>query len=99
MPLLYSVTTPAGVIFPILLPRSSVNQRLPSGPATMRASQLSALMPPLYSLIVEDPAPEVAASSNTPSEAATNQRTPELTSLPHSYRTKTVATRVSADGV
>src|SRR5438094_10345750 len=30
-----SVITPAGVIRPILLPLSSVNQRLPSGPAVM----------------------------------------------------------------
>src|SRR6202521_1994083 len=40
MPLLYSVTTPAVVIFPIRLPNSSVNHRLPSGPAVMPSVML-----------------------------------------------------------
>jgi len=31
-----SVTVPAGVIWPILLPRNSVNQRLPSGPGVIQ---------------------------------------------------------------
>ena len=39
-----SVTTPAVVIRPILLcPRSSVNQRLPSGPAVMPSGPLAAV--------------------------------------------------------
>ena len=50
MPALYSVTAPAGVIFPILLPLISVNQRLPSGPAVILEGQLPALMPALYSV-------------------------------------------------
>ena len=33
--------TPAGVIRPILLPLSSVNQRLPSGPTVMLSGPLS----------------------------------------------------------
>ena len=40
-----SVTTPAGVMRPIRRPLVSVNQRLPSGPATMSRGLLPAVMP------------------------------------------------------
>ncbi len=40
-----SVTTPTGVIRPIRLPRSSVNHRLPSGPAVMKKGSENAVMP------------------------------------------------------
>src|SRR5436190_21835102 len=50
MPALYSVTTPAGVIFATLSPASSVNQRLPSGPATIHSGPLLAVMPARYSV-------------------------------------------------
>ena len=37
----YSVTTPAGVMRPMLLPVVSVNQRLPSGPSVMSPGVLA----------------------------------------------------------
>ena len=48
MPLLYSVTTPAGVIFPIRPSPDSVNHRLPSGPAVMPKTPKPVM--PLYSV-------------------------------------------------
>ena len=53
MRLLYSVTTPAGVIFPIVwlpLP-SSVNHTLPSGPAARKKEVAPTVIPLLYSVI------------------------------------------------
>src|SRR5690349_6951629 len=51
MPLLYSLTTPAVVIFPIRSPRYSVNHRFPSGPAVMRKGNAPAVMPLLNSVM------------------------------------------------
>src|SRR5436309_3278806 len=79
MPALYSVTTPAGVTFATLLPSASVNQRLPSGPAAIPQAALPALLPVRYSVIVGAAAPAAVASSNAPSDTATNQRAPEPT--------------------
>jgi hypothetical protein len=47
-----SVTTPAGVMRPILFAEFSVNQILPSGPAVMSTSPAFAVMPLEYSVIV-----------------------------------------------
>lgn len=44
--------TPAGVIFPILLPRISANHRLPSGPRVIPAGSLLGVDEIGYSLIV-----------------------------------------------
>ena len=52
MPLLNSVTAPAGVMRPMRLPLCSVNQRLPSGPAAMPVGPLLAEMPLLNSVTV-----------------------------------------------
>ena len=49
-PALYSVTMPAGVIFPTLLPPYSVNQTLPSGPAVRSERPLSAVPAAPYSV-------------------------------------------------
>src|SRR5262245_55930850 len=45
------VTTPAGVIRPILFPGTSVNQRLPSGPRVIPAGALLGVMPAENSVI------------------------------------------------
>ena len=45
MPAVNSVTAPLGVIRPIRSPNSSVNQRLPSGPAVIPTGLLPAVMP------------------------------------------------------
>ena len=50
MPALNSVTTPAGVIRPIRSPATSVNHRLPSGPAVMPKGSEPAVMPALNSV-------------------------------------------------
>src|SRR4029077_626414 len=50
MPLVISVTTPATVTCAILLPRSSVNHRLPSDHAVMKVGSAKSLMPKLYSV-------------------------------------------------
>lgn len=47
-----SVTVPVGVIRPILFPSLSANQRLPSGPATIRNGRLPGVMPAENSVIV-----------------------------------------------
>ncbi len=51
IPVENSVTTPAGVIRPIL-PASSVNQRLPSGPAAIPCGKLPGVIPAEYSVTV-----------------------------------------------
>src|SRR5437867_12110894 len=52
MPAEYSVTVPDVVILPIRLPLSSVNHRLPSGPAVMPWGSLLAVIPAEYSVTV-----------------------------------------------
>ena len=90
MPALYSVTTPAGVIFPILLPPISVNQRLPSGPAAIHGGPLPAVMPALYSVIVGAAAPAADASSAIPSETRHQPaKTRPHGTLLHSYGNRT----------
>src|SRR5205823_14110892 len=73
---LYSVTAPAGVILPIRSSPSSVNHRLPSGPAAMPVGRLSAAMPLVNSLTV--PVRVILPIASFPSSA--NQRSEEHTS-------------------
>src|SRR5436190_10816231 len=79
MPALYSVTAPDGVILPIRLLPTSVNQRLPSGPATISEGRLSGVIPALNSVTSGVPAAADVASSAAPTETAATQRIPLVT--------------------
>src|SRR5262245_4972429 len=72
MPAENSVTTPAGVIRPILFARASVNQRLPSGPRVIPAGPLLGAMPAENSVI--PPAGVIRPIRLLPNSA--NQRLP-----------------------
>ena len=68
---MYLVMVPRGVIRPILLPRCSVNHRLPSGPAAMSRGKLS-VAGRAYSVMMP---PGVIRPILSPSDSV-NQRLP-----------------------
>ena len=66
------MTTPAGVICAILLPKNSVNQRLPSRPAVMAKGPLSLMRSEANSVItpaevIRPMTPETSANQILPS--------------------------------
>src|SRR2546425_8138075 len=82
-----SVTTPAGVICAILLPKNSVNQRLPSRPAVMAKGPLSLMRSEANSVItpaevIRPMTPETSANQILPSgPTRSEEHTSELQSL------------------